>query len=93
MASIPSEIFYNNCLKINQNHCFQVKHEKINSIKIEDSVMAGLSRYPNTWKNLFGNRFINLGISGDRAENVFLTCYRFTAYPVIPKCCYTLWYN
>ena len=33
--------------------------------------MAGLTRYTNIWNNLCGNRFINLGISGDRVENVF----------------------
>ena len=72
MASITSERFYNNnSLKIYHNQCFQVKHENINSIIIGDSIVAGLTRYTNIWKNLFGNRFINLGISGDRAENVF----------------------
>ena len=71
MASIPSERFYNNnWLKIHQNHCFKVKQENINSIIIGDSIVAGLTRYTNIWHNLFGNRFINLGISGDRVENV-----------------------
>ena len=32
--------------------------------------MAGLTRYTNIWNNLCGNRFINLGISGDLVENV-----------------------
>ena len=31
--------------------------------------MAGLTRFSNVWKNLFGNEFINLGICGDRVEN------------------------
>ena len=71
MASIPSERFYNNnWLKIHQNHCFQNKQENINSIIIGDSIVAGLRRYTNIWNNLFGDRFINLGISGDRVENV-----------------------
>ena len=71
MASIPSEGFYNNnWLKIHQNHCFKVKQENINSIIIGDSIVSGLMRYTNIWNNLFGNRFINLGISGDRVENV-----------------------
>ena len=72
MASVPSERFYNNnWLKILHNHCFQVKHEKINSIRIGDSIVTGLTRNTNIWKNIFGNRFINLGISWDRVENVF----------------------
>ena len=32
--------------------------------------MAGITRYTNIWNGLFGNRFINLGISGDCVENV-----------------------
>ena len=71
MASIPSERFYNNnSLKIYQNHCFLVKQEKFKSVIIGDSIVAGLTQYTNVWSNLFGNRFINLGISGDRVENV-----------------------
>ena len=46
MASIPSERFHNNnWLKINQNHCFEVKQENINYIIIGDSIVAGLTRY------------------------------------------------
>ena len=71
MASIPSEGFYdNNWIKLHQYHCFQVKQENINSIIIGDSIMAGLTGYTNIWNNLCGNRFINLGIRGDRLENV-----------------------
>ena len=71
MASIPSKRFNNyNWLKIHHNHCFRVHHDNINSIIIGDSIVAGLTRYSNVWKNLFGNEFINLGIRGDRVENV-----------------------
>ena len=83
MASIPSKRFYNNnWLKIHQNHCFQVKQENINSIIIRDSIVAGLTRYTNVWNNLFGNRFINLGISGDRVENVL---WRARDIPILPS--------
>ena len=37
---------------------------------VGDSIVAGLSRYTNIWNNLFGNRLINLGVGGDRVENV-----------------------
>ena len=57
-------------IRIHKNQCFQVKQESINSIIIGDSIVAGLTRYTNIWNNLFGNRFINLGISGDPVENV-----------------------
>ena len=30
-----------------------------------------LTLYNNVWKNLFGNTFINLGIRGDRVENIY----------------------
>ena len=83
MASIPSERFYNNnWLKIHKNHCFQVKQENINSIIIGDSIVAGLTRYTNIWNNLFGNSFINLGISGDRVENVL---WHAREIPFIPS--------
>ena len=83
MASIPSERFYNNnWLKIHQNHCFQVKQENINSIIIGDSIVAGLTRYTNVWNNLFGNRYNNLGISGDRVKNAL---WRARDIPFLPS--------
>ena len=42
--------------------------------------MAGLTRYTNVWKNLFGNGFINLGICADRVEHV-LWRVRDIAFP------------
>ena len=82
MASIPSERYNNNWIKIHKNHCFQVKQENINSIIIGDSIVAGLTRYTNIWNNLFGNSFINLGISGDCVENVL---WRAREIPFIPS--------
>ena len=82
MASIPSKRFNNyNWFKIHHSHYFHVNHDSINSIIIGDSIVAGLTRYSNVWKNLFGNEFIiNLGIRGDRVENV-LWCVRDIAFP------------
>ena len=65
MASSPSERFYNNWLKIHQNHCFQVKQENVNFIIIGDSNVVGLTRCTNMWNNRFAKRFINLYISVD----------------------------
>ena len=68
MTSVPSKrINNNNWLKIHYNH---VKHDNINSIIIPDSIVAGLTRCNDVWKNLFGSGFINLGIYGDRVEHV-----------------------
>ena len=61
------------------NHCFYVDHDNINNI-IGDSIVAGLAHYNNVWKNYFGNRFINLGIRGDRVEHA-LWCIRDIAFP------------
>ena len=81
MASILSKSFNNNnWLKSHHNHFFHVNHDNINSIIIGDSIVAGLTHYSNVWKNLFGNEFINLGIRGDRVENV-LWCVRDIAFP------------
>ena len=72
MALILSKRFNNNnWLRINNNHCFHINHDNINSILIGDSIVAGLMHYNNVWKNLFGKRFINLSILGDRITNVF----------------------
>ena len=71
MASIPSKRFNSyKWLKIYLNHCFHVNHDNINNIIIGDSIAAGLTRYGNVWKNIFGIEFTNLGIRWDRVENV-----------------------
>ena len=71
MASIPCKRINNNSwLKIHYNHYVHVNHDNINSIIIGDSIVVGLTRYNNVWKNLFVNGFINLGIRGDRVEHV-----------------------
>ena len=44
--------------------------ENLNFIIIGDAIVAGLTRYNNVQNNLFGNRFINLGISGERARDI-----------------------
>lgn len=81
MASIPSKrISNNNWLKTHYNHCFQVNHDKINSIIIGGSIVTGLARYNNVWKNLFLNGFVNHGIRGNCVEHV-LWRVRDTAFP------------
>ena len=73
LKTLIDHIFHNNThAKFIRITCFQVKQENINSIIIGDSIVAGLTQYTNIWNNLFGNRFINLGISGDGVENVLL---------------------
>ena len=82
MASIPSKrISNNNWLKTHYNHCFQVNHDKINSIITGGSIVTGLARYNNVWKNLFLNGFVNHGIRGNCVEHV-LWRVRDTAFPL-----------
>ena len=81
MASVLSKRINNNAwLKIHYNHCFHINYDNIYSIIIGDLIAASLVRYNNLWKNLFSNRFINLGIHADRVGYV-LWCVRDIAFP------------
>ena len=81
MASVLSKRINNNTwLKIHCNHCFHINYDNIYSIIIGDLIAASLVRYNNLWKNLFSNRFINLGIHADRVGYV-LWCVRDIAFP------------
>ena len=43
---------------------------KPNTLVLGDSIVAGLSRYPNVWNEYFAQiNVLNLGIGGDRVEN------------------------
>ena len=72
MALITTERFYkSNWVEYHRNHCFMIKGSKHNTLLIVDSIVAGLSRYPNVWyKYLAPIHTLNLGIGGDRVENV-----------------------
>ena len=72
MTLVLTECFYkSNWVEYHHNHCFKIKDSKPNTILLGDSIVAGLSRYPNVWNEYFAqiNAF-NLGIGGDRVENV-----------------------
>ena len=72
MAFIPRERFYkSNWIEYHRNHCFMIKDSKPNTLLLGDSIVAGLSRYPNVWNEyLVPINTLNLGIGGDRVENV-----------------------
>ena len=81
MASVLSKRINNNTwLKIHYNHCFHINYDNIYSIIIVDLIAASLVPYNNLWKNLFSNRFINLGIHADHVGYV-LWCVRDIAFP------------
>ena len=72
MALIPTEPFCKfNWVEYHRNHCFKIKDSKPNTLLLGDSIVAGLSRYPNVWNEYFAQiNALNLGIGGDRVENV-----------------------
>ena len=72
MALIPTEHFYKyNWAEYHRNHCFKIKDSKPNTLLLGDSIVAGLSRYPNVWNEYFAQiNALNLGIGEDRFENV-----------------------
>ena len=50
-----------------------IKDAKPNTLILGDSIVAGLRRYPKVWNGyLAPMSVLNLGIGGDRVENVLL---------------------
>ena len=72
MALIPTELFNkSNWVEYHRNHCFKIKDSKPNTLLLEESIVAGLSRYLNVWNEYFAHiNALNLGIGGDRVEIV-----------------------
>ena len=70
IALIPTEPLYkSNWIEYHRNHCM-IKDAKPNTFLLGDSIVAGLSRYPNVWNEYFAPiNAMNLGIGGDRVEN------------------------
>ena len=58
-------------IELHRNHCLTMKVTNPNTLLIGDSIIAGLARYQNVWKKYFVSlNAMNLGIRGDRVENV-----------------------
>ena len=72
IALIPTECFYKSSwVEYHRNHYFKIKDSKPNTLLLGDSIVAGLSRYPNVWNGYFAQiNPLNLGIGRDRVENV-----------------------
>ena len=50
MVLIPTGRFYkSNWVEYHRSHCFNVKDSKSDTLLLGDSVVTGLSRYPNVW--------------------------------------------
>ena len=71
MALIPTERFYKfNWVEYQRNHCFLIKDSKPSTLLLGDSIVTGLSRYPNIWNKYFAPiNALNLGIGGNHVEN------------------------
>ena len=67
MALIPTERFYkSNWVEYHHNHCSMIKDSKLNTLLLGDSIVVGISRYPNVWNEYFTPiNMLNLGIGGD----------------------------
>ena len=58
-------------IECHRNHCLTMKVTNPNTLLLGDSIIAGLARYQNVWKKYFVSlNAMNLGIRGDRVENV-----------------------
>ena len=80
MALIPRERFYkSNWVEYHRNHCFTIKDSKSHTLLLGDSIVAGLSGYPNVWNEYLAPiNALNLGIGGDRAKNVLWRAINLT---------------
>ena len=89
IALIPTEPLYkSNWIEYYRNHCSMIKDAKPNTLLLGDSIVAGLSRYPNVWNEYFAPiNAMNLGIGGDRVEMLYCEPSIYL-YPFIrKKCC------
>ena len=83
MTTIPTERFNKlNWFKPHNHHCTVAEKSNATTLLIGDSIVAGLSRYPNVWKKYFLRNSVNFGIGGDRVENVL---WRSQNLPILPS--------
>ena len=72
MVLVQIERFYkSNWVECHHNHCFMIRNSKPNSLLPGDSIITGLSRYPNVWNEYLALiNVLNLEIGGDHIKNV-----------------------
>ena len=60
-----------NGLNLHNKNCNDISNSNYSTLLIGDSLIGGLSRYPNIWGRYFKLlNTINCGIGGDRTQNV-----------------------
>ena len=84
MSITPLSRSYNtNWLNLHNKHCNDMLNSNYSTLLIADSLIVGLSRYPNIWKRYFKPlNAINCGIGGDRIRNVL---WRSNNLPLFPS--------
>ena len=72
MALIPREHFYKSSwVEYHRNHCVMIEDSNSNTLLLGNTIVAGLSRYPNVRNEyLTSINVLTLGIRGDRIKNV-----------------------
>ena len=85
MALIPTERFYNfNWVEYHRNHYCIIKDSKSISLLLGDSIVAGVSRYANAWNQYLAPiNALDLGIGGDRVENVLWRAFDLPLQPSV----------
>ena len=69
-------------IKNNKSYCFIAKSFTVKSFLLGDSIVTGLKRYDDVWKNCFSNT-LNFGTAGDLVENAFLTAINTPEMPYL----------
>ena len=84
MSITPLSRSYNtNWLNLQNKHCNVISNSNYATLLIGDSLIAGLSRYPNIWRRYFKPlNAINCRIGGDRIQNVL---WRNNNLPLSPS--------
>ena len=80
MTTIPSARFSKpNWVELHPKHCSFLTNIKCGTILIEDSIVAGFSRYQNIWNGNFSFNTLNCGLGGDKVLNIFWRTYNLPA--------------
>ena len=82
--TIPSHRFY----KLGWHQSFEDQRRRVRDIKpnlifIGDSIVKGLSRYQKVWQLFRDYNAINLGIGGDKSQNVLWRCNEINFPPSV----------
>ena len=87
MTTIPlSRLFKTNWLNSHRNQCSKLSRNYYETIRIGDSIVAGLSRYQSVWaKFLQRLRALNCGLRGDRVQYVLWRSHNLPVVKIIEK--------